>query len=147
MHRPAYPLTYTSLLTNVYSNDSLIWYEDLLFLLFCQYWNLIVTPLWYPVGALCHGDPVIWDLKYQPLHEFQFCFFIAPTSFCFSFSSISTQLTCSSEWHPGSLSIWGHLRSGLCSAMLMQYDARQGSYWAWSVPQYLCGTRLIVISI
>ena len=42
--------------------------------------------------------------------------FIVLTSFCFSFSSISPTLTCSSACL-GSLSVWGHLRSGLGSAM------------------------------
>ena len=43
--------------------------------------------------------------------------FIVHTSFCFSFSSVSPPLTCSSWWCPGSLCVWGHLSSGLRSAM------------------------------
>lgn len=43
--------------------------------------------------------------------------FIVPISFCFSFSSISPPLTCSSPGEPGSPSVWSFLRSGLWSAM------------------------------
>lgn len=30
-------------------------------LLHYQYWILTVTPLVYPVIALCHGDPIVLD--------------------------------------------------------------------------------------
>ena len=42
--------------------------------------------------------------------------FMVPTSFSFSFSSISPTLTCSSACL-GSLSVWGHLRCGPKSAV------------------------------
>jgi hypothetical protein len=41
--------------------------------------------------------------------------FIVPTSFYLSFSSISSLLICPSYREPGSLSVWGFLRSGLKS--------------------------------
>lgn len=32
-----------------------------------QYWILIETPFQYPVVALCHGDPTVFDLQDQAL--------------------------------------------------------------------------------
>lgn len=54
---------------------------------------------------------ITFEYPAQPL-------FIVSTSFYFSFSSITSPLTCSSSWSTGSLSIQGHLRNGLWSAML-----------------------------
>lgn len=39
--------------------------------------------------------------------------FIVSISFCFSFSSLSLPLICSSWWHLGFLNIWHHFRNSL----------------------------------
>lgn len=55
---------------------SLQWISGLVWvlwlLLYQQYWILTVTPLGYPVAALCLRDPVVLDLQGRPFHALQY---------------------------------------------------------------------------
>ena len=61
-----YPFVHT-LLANVHTSDSLVWYEASGF---CYSINTR-TPFGYPVVALCHGDPAALALQDQPLQTLQ----------------------------------------------------------------------------
>lgn len=89
---------------------------------------------------------------------------IVPTFFCYFPFSISSQVICSSSWHPGLLGIWGPLKNDLRSAMPYPcqcgtgpglseacypprpHGTRQGSSQAWCANPGLCGAGLHLLS-
>ena len=69
------PTSYTfvqeSLLASIHYNESLFWFEALIFCLYYQSCIFTGTPHGYPIVALCHGDPTAFVLQNQCLHKLQ----------------------------------------------------------------------------
>lgn len=99
------------------------------------------TPTWSQVtSSATHIKLFFINIKSPALP-----LFTVPTYFRFSFFSISLPLSCSSQWYPGLLNVWGHLRDGLRIAMPQSCTMEPGRGHL-SCSLRLPSTRLVVTS-